>query len=206
MIDEEKTFEIFGYTSDKLTHGSGKRVIVICDNCGKERKVMFKQYRDLCISCCQLGRIHSEETKIKISKNNGKSMLGKKHTEKSKKKMSIKQSGIHNGMYGKSGKNSPTWNSKITNKEREIGRFYSEYGIWRNNVFERDNYTCQICNKRNVILRAHHICGYAENKELRTILSNGITLCRKCHDKFHGKYGMGKNTKKQFLEFQGEIK
>lgn len=86
MIDEEKTFEIFGYTSDELTHGSGKRVIVICDNCGKERRVMFKQYRNLCISCCQLGRIHSEETKIKISKNNGKSMLGKKTYRKIQEK------------------------------------------------------------------------------------------------------------------------
>lgn len=36
MIDEEKTFEMFGYRLDELTHGSRKKIIVICDECGKE--------------------------------------------------------------------------------------------------------------------------------------------------------------------------
>ncbi len=36
------------------------------------------------------------------------------------------------------------------------------------------------------------------NKELRTTLTNGITLCETCHKNFHHQYGYGNNTKKQF--------
>jgi dUTPase len=32
-------------------------------------------------------------------------------------------------------------------------------------------------------------------------LSNGVTLCKKCHDNFHGIYGIGDNTKEQFQQF-----
>ena len=32
-----------------------------------------------------------------------------------------------------------------------------EYTNWRNNVFQKDNYTCQDCKKRGNYLEAHHI-------------------------------------------------
>ena len=37
MIDEEKTFEMFGYASDKLSYGSSRKVVAVCDGCKKER-------------------------------------------------------------------------------------------------------------------------------------------------------------------------
>ena len=55
MIDEEKTFAEFGYRSDSLTHGSDKKIIVICNSCGKERILRFSSYRDLCFSCSMTG-------------------------------------------------------------------------------------------------------------------------------------------------------
>ena len=51
MIDESRTLEIYGYTSDDLSHASGKKVVAVCDGCGKYRVVRFCGYRDLCMSC-----------------------------------------------------------------------------------------------------------------------------------------------------------
>lgn len=52
---------------------------------------------------------------------------------------------------------------------------------WRTKVFKRDNYACQKCKKRGVALEAHHIKSWSEYPELRYVVSNGISLCVKCH-------------------------
>lgn len=51
---------------------------------------------------------------------------------------------------------------------------------WRQLVLKRDNYTCQECGSTED-LEAHHILGQTEFPELRLIISNGRTLCFKCH-------------------------
>lgn len=62
----------------------------------------------------------------------------------------------------------------------------SRYKIWKKSVLERDKYTCQKCgNKSNLIV--HHIKPFASNKELRFDISNGVTLCQKCHKEVHKK-------------------
>ena len=48
-------------------------------------------------------------------------------------------------------------------------------------ILERDNFTCQICNKiGDTKLHIHHIC--KKNKERNDCLDNLITLCPKCHN------------------------
>lgn len=112
--------------------------------------------------------------------------IGRKHSKKSMKKMSESH-----------------WNHNITDEERQLGRFYPKYTEWRHQVYERDSYTCQVCGQVGGNLVAHHLEGYNSNKELRTTLSNGITLCEACHNNFHHQYGRGNNTRKQFEEFIG---
>jgi hypothetical protein len=86
-------------------------------------------------------------------------------------------------------------------------RHLIEYDCWRNQVFERDNYTCQECSQRGGYLEAHHINPFitvfneflmkynqfspTEDKEVLIMLAkkhylfwdinNGKVLCKKCH-------------------------
>ena len=74
MINEEATFEKFGYYPSDLKPKSGKKVVAICDDCGKIRIIKKSDYRARCLSCAQkgerntfYGKHHSEETRKKNS-------------------------------------------------------------------------------------------------------------------------------------------
>jgi hypothetical protein len=64
------------------------------------------------------------------------------------------------------------------------GRLTKKAIKWRNEVFKRDNYTCQECGKKGQ-LNAHHIKPWAHNENDRYDLNNGITLCLECHARKH---------------------
>lgn len=57
----------------------------------------------------------------------------------------------------------------------------STYKNWRKAVFERDNYTCQMCGVRGGVLNADHIKCFAHHETLRYDINNGRTLCEPCH-------------------------
>jgi 5-methylcytosine-specific restriction endonuclease McrA len=60
-------------------------------------------------------------------------------------------------------------------------RASSAYAAWRTQVFERDDFTCQICSQRGGKLHADHIKRFSDYPELRLDVSNGRTLCAPCH-------------------------
>lgn len=62
-----------------------------------------------------------------------------------------------------------------------IYRYSLEAKNWRKAVFSRDDYTCQGCGVRGTYLEAHHILPFAYFPEKRCDISNGKTLCKKCH-------------------------
>lgn len=64
-----------------------------------------------------------------------------------------------------------------------LARYSPEAKKWKRDVFERDDFTCVQCYKRGGRLEADHIKPWAYFPDLRFVLSNGRTLCRKCHDK-----------------------
>lgn len=104
------------------------------------------------------------------------------------------------------GENNHRYNHTLTEKDRELGRKYSEYYIWTKEVYERDNYTCKSCSKRGTRLNAHHLNGYNWFIEGRTSIDNGITLCKECHEDFHSIYGKGNNTIEQYREWDKSYK
>ena len=71
-------------------------------------------------------------------------------------------------------------------------RFNKKMKEWRKKVYERDNYTCQMCGNRSaknnpVQLNVHHILMFSKYKELRDDVDNGITLCEPCHKSIYRK-------------------
>lgn len=80
------------------------------------------------------------------------------------------------------GEGNPSWRGGVS-KDRKRQSYEEQNGhkIWRKAVFERDNYTCVNCNKKGCYIEADHIKPWARFKELRFDVSNGQTLCKKCH-------------------------
>jgi 5-methylcytosine-specific restriction endonuclease McrA len=139
------------------------------------------------------GYVQSEEHKKRIGESNSIALLGKKHTEERRKNMSLAQKG-DKGNNWKGGKT----------KEIQILRISLEYRLWRTAVFERDNYTCIWCRKRNgkgkaVYLEADHIKPFASFPELRFAIDNGRTLCKECH-RTTDTYGNRSKSKKYGIE------
>jgi len=126
-----------------------------------------------------------------IMKGKPSPFKGKKHSEEANEKNRIAHIG-----------NTP-WNKGTGNKKSENKRIRAsiETSLWRESVFARDNWTCQKCNIKGGVLRPHHILNFAEHKDLRFAIDNGITLCDDCHVEFHKYYGYTKNTQKQIDSF-----
>lgn len=146
------------------------------------------------------GYINSPEARAKTSA----AMMGFKHSEESRRKMSESQKArgprppvppevgrkISASKMGKSnykikGANCHLWKGGITPENRRV-RTSLEYKTWRRAVFERDDFTCQMCGTRGgpgnpVVLNADHILPFAEYPDLRLDLNNGRTLCEPCH-------------------------
>jgi len=134
------------------------------------------------MSLAQRGKKLSEETRKKISeKNSGENHwnFGRHLSEQTKMRISI-------GNKGKLSKeNNPNWKGGITPINKLLRRSL-EYKQWRKKVFIRDNYQCQVCEKRGV-LHPHHLKPFAGFPLLRFVMSNGITLCPPCHKAAHKK-------------------
>lgn len=88
-----------------------------------------------------------------------------------------------------SGANSHLYNPSLTDEDRLRIRSVVELREWRQAVFVRDNYTCDLCGKRGGRLEAHHLNDWATYPLQRFLLKNGITLCKEHHKEFHHKMG-----------------
>ena len=177
-----------------------KRNIVKCEVCGKKIEVnQYDHKHQKHFYCSNKCRIEGYK-KIFEGKNNP--FYGIKHNESTKNKIS------------QANQVKEAWNKgyKVpwkTDEEREKDRslYGDKYNEWRNEVFARDNYTCQCCgNNKGGNLNAHHLNGYAWCKDERLNVDNGITLCKECHRLFHSIYGKGNNTIEQFIEFMKNIR
>lgn len=164
----------------------------------EETKIKLSKYKR------NLGRKLSDETKAKI----GKANKGRKMSLEFREQISKRQIGripwnkgknhITNPELIKVGKESNNWKGGRTEIQKSIRKML-EYSNWRLEVYRRDNFTCQKCFQQNTYLHCHHIKSFAEileENDIKTIedaikcdelwfISNGISLCVKCHYKLH---------------------
>lgn len=213
---------------EHLYRGSGVKVLCKCDVCGRERMLAYGDYLDKYeirkIDMCNKCSKNTEEAlkryrEFMLGENNP--WRGKHHTEEFKQHLSETNSGENSPRWkgGKLlsnynnklcaaclilhnvGKNNPNWNPDKTDEERINERIISGYKEWRTSVFERDDYICQISGQVGGKLVAHHIKNWANNKDLRLVIENGITMTKELHREFHKIYGIKNNTKEQLDEF-----
>lgn len=140
----------------------------------------MKEETKIKIGIANKGRKATEETKKILSearknfyKNGGvhsKGNLGKKHTIEHRKKISE----------ALKGEKSYLWKGGVT-QIHDAQRKSLEYKLWRESVFERDDWTCVHCNHRGGTLNADHIKPFSLFPEIRLEISNGRTLCTECH-------------------------
>lgn len=69
-------------------------------------------------------------------------------------------------------------NPDIQGVDYQKGQTYGYHEV-RYYVFDRDNYTCQVCKKRNKILNTHHLIYTSHGGTNRA--DNLITVCTDCH-------------------------
>jgi 5-methylcytosine-specific restriction endonuclease McrA len=86
----------------------------------------------------------------------------------------------------------------ITTENRRA-RYKKVQEEWRQSVFARDDYTCQSCGDRGGYIQAHHIIPFHHDKQERTNIDNGITLCKQCHYLLHKLY-LRKESRPVLLE------
>ena len=152
MIDWKKSAERNNTTVETLQKRfvrfpqSHKRVVVICEGCGKEREITYQARNHLCGFCARsgennpnygksgentsfYGKHHSEETRKKMSEVR----TGKHPSEESRKNMSKAQSGENHPLYGKhrseetrkkiseglSGENNPMYGKHLPEETRK---------------------------------------------------------------------------------------
>lgn len=104
-------------------------------------------------------------------------MLGKHHTEETKKKMRVSATNIH------CGESNGRWIENRTLLKVDRQKAYdTKYKYWMLEVKKRDNWKCKINNKDcKGRLEAHHILSWIKYPELRYSINNGITLCQFHH-------------------------
>lgn len=134
------------------------------------REKMFKYRR---------GRKRPAETIKKISE----ALLGKAKSLQHRKNIGLAGLGRIPWNKGKlcpemSGPNHPNWKGGRTVELRGARATY-EYRTWRKQVLSRDNNLCQLCGLPGNV--ADHLKRFAHFPELRFEVTNGRTLCKRCH-------------------------
>lgn len=179
-----------------------------CGDCGKDNGFKRKsRIHNLCKECSskkKIGRspwnknkVLAKETKLKISN----SCLGREPVNKGMKfnpqtyehrlKISCSLRGLPEAEFT---------DFVTTETQRERAKF-NELKLHLE-CFKRDNFTCLVCCKNNLELKAHHLNAWNLFPAERLLLNNLATLCSMCHERFHSEFGRGNNTKEQFILFK----
>ncbi len=124
--------------------------------------------------------------KLSLAHRGNKNAKGVIHTKEWKTAQSSKlkeqwSRGIRNNSHLVK-ENHWNWKGGISPINKRL-RGTREYRLWREAVFQRDNWTCVWCFRRGVYIEADHIKPFSLYPELRFAIDNGRTLCKDCHRK-----------------------
>jgi 5-methylcytosine-specific restriction endonuclease McrA len=163
----------------------------ICQNCNQEFKAYHKHRRYCSRICKVIGTSNRIELKCdncgklyKVPPSTYKWNRLRNYTHTFCSKQCKSKFHIREG--------SPRWikdRNMLKDKKHTI-RFSDDMKNWREQIFKRDNYQCQICKQVGASLNAHHIKPFAIYPNERFNIDNGITLCTICHKLIHHMNGV----------------
>lgn len=162
-------------------YAASAMLLVSCIDCGAEwlkRKDSMKMWSGRCRSCAT--KLAAADPAMRAAKS-----------ERARRQIEAWGGRIPNGKpWGIArpiaGAAHPRWKGGVTEASKRE-RSSARYVAWRKSVYQRDHYTCQQCGQVGGKLNAHHIKGWADFPDLRYERSNGVTLCKACHDRHHAK-------------------
>ena len=155
-----------------------------CIACGKvatRRADSLKVWHGRCQSCAGKEVTSRPEVKVVLSHNGYRAKAGLLAARKNVR--NYRKGPVHHN-----------WNGGSTSDNMRV-RTSPETRQWRNNVFLRDDHTCQTCGIRGGNLEVDHIMPFALYPELRHQVFNGRTLCKPCHRQYGAKVTNGRQTK-----------
>lgn len=169
---------VFSRPPSQTTNGRGKycsrgcsdsaknnHTITSCMQCSSEfklRQIDVARNKQFCSRKCYMESGKHEEALKKANENTPRNYwAGKKRPQMT-------------------GENNWNWKGGV-GSERHSAMGQVEYKQWRTAVFEKNDYTCQICEQHGGVLHADHIEKWADSEELRYAVDNGRTLCVACH-------------------------
>lgn len=162
-------------TKQKVIFDKNERVVFTCRQCGETHRASSK--RRYCVACTSPRK---EKAVIKCAICNSDFLVFQSNKNRAVVcSWECRSKLVKNRQ---AGDKSHLWKGGLTDKNMLI-RNSADYKKWRSSVFERDNFTCQICNQRGGRLVADHIFPFSLYPLLRLELSNGRTLCWDCHSK-----------------------
>lgn len=144
------------------------------------------------IGAASKARVVSAETRARISAAKAGRPAGPKSPEtcarisaatRGKPHPSMLGEGNPNWRKGLHGEANGRWLGGITPANTKLRNSLASRE-WAKSVKGRDNWTCQICDRRGGDMHADHIKAWALFPELRFNIDNGRTLCPPCHRKF----------------------
>lgn len=177
----------------RLRKSSAKRrqgKIVKCTECGRD---VYRHpstiNRRRCSKACAnkyIARVYkSDKNRTDRLIAIGKTIDHSKPSTRRKLSTSIKRAFVEGRLKPRRGSDSNLWKGGVASLQNTI-RHSPKYNEWRTAVYTRDGFRCKKCGTGKD-LHAHHIKEFSKFPDLRLVVSNGITLCKKCHSDIHGR-------------------
>lgn len=148
---------------------------LVCSSCMIERAEYHKaryqslKKKEMCIACAKR-LVHNNRVLCKIC-------LAKHSEQEKKRRIRLKAAGLCQ----RCGKCPPKPNETLCAQCRqEIKRYKLGGQHWK--VLERDNFTCQICNRTEYLVVHHKNDKGPHTDAPNNDLNNLITICRLCHN------------------------
>jgi len=177
-------------TTATLNRGKRSGDIATCTECGQQWYRYPSQKKRGYLRCSKqcsnryIQRLYKADKSYADRLNTARPYID--HTrESTRRKLSkaMKKAFAEGRLKPRIGAASNFWKGGIASLQNSL-RHTPRYNRWRKAVYGRDEYRCRHCGAKKD-LHAHHIKSFAKYPKLRYTVSNGITVCQKCHSAIH---------------------